>query len=57
MRLAISGFKRLMIETQNVNVAACKFYARQGCYLGAFERYAYTDYPDEVELTWYYDLL
>ena len=35
------GFRRLMIECQNTNVAACRFYARQGCYLGAFEMHAY----------------
>jgi GNAT superfamily N-acetyltransferase len=50
------GFDRLMIETQNVNVNACRFYQRQGCYLGAFEQHAYQDAPDEIELTWYYDL-
>jgi GNAT superfamily N-acetyltransferase len=50
------GYRRLMIETQNTNVAACRFYARQGCYLGAFERHAYEDWPEDVELTWYYDL-
>jgi GNAT superfamily N-acetyltransferase len=51
------GYRRLKIETQNINVAACRFYARQGCYLGAIERHAYGDLPDEVELIWYYDLI
>ena len=43
----------LKIETQNNNVSACKFYARQGCELGAINRYAYRDLPDEVQLIWY----
>jgi GNAT superfamily N-acetyltransferase len=51
-----NGCRRLKIETQNINVAACRFYAAQGCYLGGIDRHAYADYPDEVELIWYYDL-
>jgi ribosomal protein S18 acetylase RimI-like enzyme len=43
----------LKIETQNINVAACKFYARQGCVLGGIHRWAYADFPDEVQLLWY----
>jgi GNAT superfamily N-acetyltransferase len=50
------GFRRLKIETQNINANACRFYARQGCYLGGFERHAYEDAPEEAELIWYYDL-
>ncbi len=57
------GLKMLKIETQNVNVAACRFYARQGAQLGAINRYAYADatwgHPDvqdEVMLLWYYRL-
>jgi GNAT superfamily N-acetyltransferase len=51
-----SGYQRLKIETQNINVAACRFYAEQGCYLGGIEIHAYEAYPNEVELIWYYDL-
>ena len=29
------------IETQNVNVGACRFYAAMGCQLGAVSRFAY----------------
>jgi GNAT superfamily N-acetyltransferase len=57
------GFKMLKIETQNVNVPACRFYASQGARLGAIHRFAYADaawsYPDvrdEVMLLWYYKL-
>jgi GNAT superfamily N-acetyltransferase len=51
-----NGYRRLKIETQNINVPACRFYRAQGCYLGAIETHAYEEYPDEVELIWYYDL-
>ena len=50
------GCRLLKIETQNNNVPACRFYAKRGCELGAIMRYAYTDYPDEVELIWYKQL-
>jgi GNAT superfamily N-acetyltransferase len=43
----------LKVETQNVNVAACRFYARQGCVLGAIHRFAYPALPDEAQLLWY----
>jgi GNAT superfamily N-acetyltransferase len=48
--------RQLLVETQNVNVPACRFYARQGCVLGAINRYAYGDALDEVQLLWYRDL-
>ncbi|HYE58057.1 MAG TPA: GNAT family N-acetyltransferase [Rhodothermales bacterium] len=47
------GCRMLKIETQNVNVPACRFYARQGCTLGAIHRFAYSELPDEVQLLWY----
>jgi GNAT superfamily N-acetyltransferase len=49
---------QLKIETQNVNVPACRFYAAQGCHLGAVVRYAYREpqLRDEVMLLWYLDL-
>ena len=43
----------LKVETQSVNVGACRFYARQGCTLGAIHRFAYPTLPDEVQLLWY----
>ena len=51
------GCVQLKIETQNINVAACRFYASQGARLGLVHCFAYyTDGLDEVELTWYKDL-
>ena len=44
--------RMLKIETQNINVAACHFYARQECVLGGIRCWAYADYPDEVQLLW-----
>jgi hypothetical protein len=41
-----------MAETQNINVAACRFYAKQGCTLSAINRFAYRDCPEEVQLIW-----
>ncbi len=54
---ASRGCKQLKIETQNINLAACKFYARQGCRLGIVNRFAYPDLPEEVQLVWYKDLI
>jgi streptothricin acetyltransferase len=53
------GAHQLKIETQNVNVAACRFYAAQGCALGAVHRYGYAGCPEvahETMLLWYLDL-
>jgi ribosomal protein S18 acetylase RimI-like enzyme len=47
------GGRWLKVETQSVNVPACRFYARQGCTLGAMHRFAYPALPDEVQLLWY----
>jgi ribosomal protein S18 acetylase RimI-like enzyme len=49
------GGRCLAVETQNINVPACRFYAKQGCMLGAINRFAYVEFPDEVELVWYRD--
>lgn len=51
------GCRTLKVETQNVNVPACRFYARNGCHLGAVMLHAYPDLPDEVQLLWYKSLL
>ncbi len=53
------GCKQLKIETQNINVPACRFYVKQGCELGAIHRYGYAGCPDvahEVMLLWYLKL-
>lgn len=52
------GCSQLRIECQNVNVAACRFYAKH-CVLGGVERYGYaacSDVAHEVMLLWYRDL-
>jgi GNAT superfamily N-acetyltransferase len=53
---AARGCRQLKVETQNVNVPACRFYARQGCVLGAIHRFAYPELPHEVQLLWYRDV-
>jgi GNAT superfamily N-acetyltransferase len=53
---AARGCRQLKVETQNVNVPACRFYAGQGCVLGAIHRFAYPELPHEVQLLWYKDL-
>lgn len=53
------GCRQLKVETQNVNVPACRFYASQGCGLGAIHRYGYAGQPrvgNEVMLLWYLEL-
>ncbi|HET6879274.1 MAG TPA: GNAT family N-acetyltransferase [Pirellulales bacterium] len=47
------GCRQLKVETQNVNVAACKFYASRGFELGVINRFAYPELPDEIQLLWY----
>ena len=49
---AARGCRQLTIETQNVNVPACRFYARQGCSLVSIDPVAYPDFPDEVQMIW-----
>ena len=48
--------RALTVETQNINVPACKFYARKGCQLAAINRYAYPDLPNEVQVIWRIEL-
>jgi ribosomal protein S18 acetylase RimI-like enzyme len=44
--------QELRIETQNINVPACRLYRRQGCRLSSINRFAYEALPEEVELIW-----
>lgn len=53
---AARGCTQLKVETQNVNVPACRFYARRGCVLGGIHRFAYPGLPHEVQLLWYREL-
>ncbi|MHB1527651.1 MAG: GNAT family N-acetyltransferase [Candidatus Dormibacteria bacterium] len=50
------GCRTLKVETQNINFAACRFYARMGCSLGAINRFAYPGLPDEIQLLWFKEL-
>lgn len=47
------GCRWLKIETQNINLPACRFYQKMGCTLGAIDRFAYPGQPDEVQLLWW----
>ncbi len=49
---ARQGSRTLLVETQNVNVPACRFYRRMGCELAGIDRFAYPDLPGEVQLVW-----
>jgi len=49
--------RHFKVETQNVNVRACRFYAAQGCYLGGIQRHVYPEpVSHETMLLWYLDL-
>jgi GNAT superfamily N-acetyltransferase len=50
------GCREMKVETQNINVPACRFYAERGCVLRAIHPRAYVRFPDEVQLLWYKDL-
>jgi GNAT superfamily N-acetyltransferase len=46
------GSDTLIIETQDVNVPACRLYARLGCRLLSYEEDAYDTTPREARLIW-----
>ena len=48
--------RELKVETQNINVPACRFYEQQGCRLSSINRFAYEAFPEEVELIWSLEL-
>ena len=48
--------RQLKVETQNINVPACGFYARHGFQLRAIHHAAYPELPAEIRLLWYKDL-
>jgi GNAT superfamily N-acetyltransferase len=53
------GCTQMKIETQNINVPACRFYQRMGARLGEIHRFGYAAVPDvahEIMLNWYLDL-
>jgi ribosomal protein S18 acetylase RimI-like enzyme len=46
----------IMLETQNINVAACLFYQHCGFQIGGFDRYLYRGLDadtDEIAIYWY----
>ncbi|MDD5189798.1 MAG: GNAT family N-acetyltransferase [Dehalococcoidales bacterium] len=51
---------QLSVETQNINVPACRFYQKQGGELGVISRYQYLNEPaiaDQIMLIWYLSLI
>ena len=53
------GCIQMKMETQNVNVPACRFYQRMGARLGEIHRHGYAAIPavsHEVMLNWYLDI-
>jgi len=50
------GCRQLKVETQNINVPACRFYVRQGFVLRSAQRGVYAELPEEIRLLWYKDL-
>lgn len=53
------GYCQMIIECQNNNVPACRFYQKQGAVLSKIDMYAYyldTEIKDEVQFIWYLDI-
>ena len=46
------GAGALRVETQQVNVPACRFYQRHGFRLERATRGVYADFPNEIQLLW-----
>ena len=49
----VRGCRQLKVETQDVNVAACRFYAAMGCELQVVRDNAYPECPGESQFLWY----
>jgi len=49
------GLKGFMLETQDVNLLACRFYAKRGFHIGGADTalYANFDNADEIAIFWY----
>ena len=47
-----AGARGMVIETQNINVAACDLYARTGYRITKVDGTAYPELPGEVQVTW-----
>lgn len=50
------GIRGVKVETQDINVAACRLYARAGYRLVEINPCAYPEHPDEIQLIWQKDL-
>ena len=48
-----AGARWLKVETQDINLPACRFYLRTGFTLREVHRNAYRELPDETQLLWY----
>jgi GNAT superfamily N-acetyltransferase len=46
------GCRRMKVETQNINVPACRFYAKHGFRLSGASPSAYAAFPEEIQLLW-----
>ena len=49
---AVQACTQIRVETQNINLPACRFYERQGCELESVDANAYPTLPREVQLMW-----
>ena len=53
------GYCQMIIECQNNNVAACRFYQKQGAVLSKIDMYAYyldSEVKDEIQFVWYLNM-
>lgn len=53
------GYRQMIIECQNNNVPACRFYQKQGALLSKIDMYAYYSEPevrDEIQFVWYLNI-
>ena len=48
--------RRLFVETQDINLPACRLYTYTGYTLVSIDRFAYPTLPDEAQLIWQIDL-
>ncbi len=51
-----NGCRQLKVETQNINLPACRFYEHHGCALKTVNRFAYPGFPEEIQLLWSKDI-
>ena len=52
-------YHQMIIECQNNNVPACRFYQKQGAVLSKVDMYAYyldPEVKDEIQFVWYLDI-